>query len=272
MRMMTRWRSCAAVGAAVLCLALGSGCGTEGAKKKPPARPDDLTVVFSSDLLGKVRSCGCVIEDMGGLGRWATFTGRIRESVDNLIVVDAGDAFGPELSVHGERGRARVRRHERRRPRRVHAGRDGVRIRAAVPAPGREPREVRDRRGEHRRSRDGGGDIRRALHDQDAQGRAARRDHRRSRRRDPLSRLHRRLEVQGSARHRNDQTPRSRDQDEGRFHRRAQPYGNGAFSRARAAGGRFRSRGRRPRETGHQDSSRSRGNRSCSRRAGPVNT
>ncbi len=95
---MTRWRECAAVGAAVLCVALGSGCGAEGAKKKPPARPDELTVVFSSDLLGKVRSCGCVIEDMGGLGRWATFTGRVRESVDNLIVVDAGDAFGAELS------------------------------------------------------------------------------------------------------------------------------------------------------------------------------
>jgi 2',3'-cyclic-nucleotide 2'-phosphodiesterase (5'-nucleotidase family) len=98
MGIMTTWRKRAAVAAALLCVALGFGCGTEGAKKRPPARPDNLTVVFSSDLLGKVRSCGCVIEDMGGLGRWATFTGRIRESVDNLIVVDAGDAFGPELS------------------------------------------------------------------------------------------------------------------------------------------------------------------------------
>ncbi len=98
MRISARWRRNAAVGAAVLCVALGCGCGTESAKKRPPARPDELTVVFSSDLLGKVRSCGCVIEDMGGLGRWATFAGRVRESVDNLIVVDAGDAFGAELS------------------------------------------------------------------------------------------------------------------------------------------------------------------------------
>jgi 2',3'-cyclic-nucleotide 2'-phosphodiesterase (5'-nucleotidase family) len=98
MRMIPGWREWAAVGAAVLCVVLGSGCGSEGAKKKPAARPDELTVVFSSDLLGKVRSCGCVIEDMGGLGRWATFTGRIRESVDNLVVVDAGDAFGADLS------------------------------------------------------------------------------------------------------------------------------------------------------------------------------
>jgi 2',3'-cyclic-nucleotide 2'-phosphodiesterase (5'-nucleotidase family) len=96
--MIPGWREWAAVGAAILCVVLGSGCGSEGAKKKPAARPDELTVVFSSDLLGKVRSCGCVIEDMGGLGRWATFTGRIRESVDNLVVVDAGDAFGADLS------------------------------------------------------------------------------------------------------------------------------------------------------------------------------
>jgi|WetSurMetagenome_2_1015567.scaffolds.fasta_scaffold20765_3 2',3'-cyclic-nucleotide 2'-phosphodiesterase (5'-nucleotidase family) len=98
MRTMAQGPWGAAIGAAVLCVALWSGCGTESAKKKPPARSAELTVIFSSDLLGKVRSCGCVIEDQGGLGRWATFTGRIRESVDNLVVVDAGDAFGPELS------------------------------------------------------------------------------------------------------------------------------------------------------------------------------
>lgn len=84
--------------AAVLSAVLAAGCGSDGAKKRAQAKPDELTVVFSSDLLGRVRSCGCVIEDMGGLGRWATFTGRIRESVDNLIVVDAGDVFGAELS------------------------------------------------------------------------------------------------------------------------------------------------------------------------------
>jgi len=88
----------ALVGAAFLCAAIGFGCGTEGSKGKTPSRPEQLTVVFSSDLLGRVRSCGCVVEDMGGLGRWATFTGGIRESVDNLLVIDAGDAFGAELA------------------------------------------------------------------------------------------------------------------------------------------------------------------------------
>lgn len=98
MRTNSRWRRVAVAVVAMFSVALGSGCGSEGAKKRAQAKPDELTVVFSSDLLGKVRSCGCVIEDMGGLGRWATFTGRVRESVDNLIVVDAGDLFGAELS------------------------------------------------------------------------------------------------------------------------------------------------------------------------------
>jgi 2',3'-cyclic-nucleotide 2'-phosphodiesterase (5'-nucleotidase family) len=98
MRTIFRWRRGVVAVAAILSVALGSGCGSEGGKKRAQAKPDELTVVFSSDLLGKVRSCGCVIEDMGGLGRWATFTGRVRESVDNLIVVDAGDVFGAELS------------------------------------------------------------------------------------------------------------------------------------------------------------------------------
>ncbi len=96
--MNVRWRMRAVAAAAILSLALGSGCGSKDAKQRAQAKPDELTVIFSSDLLGKVRSCGCVVEDMGGLGRWATFTGRVRESVDNLVVVDAGDVFGAELS------------------------------------------------------------------------------------------------------------------------------------------------------------------------------
>jgi 2',3'-cyclic-nucleotide 2'-phosphodiesterase (5'-nucleotidase family) len=87
-----------AISAAVLCVALASGCGTRSREKRPAAKPAELTVIFSSDLLGKIRSCGCVVRDMGGLGRWATFVARVRDDADNAIVVDAGDAFGPELS------------------------------------------------------------------------------------------------------------------------------------------------------------------------------
>jgi 2',3'-cyclic-nucleotide 2'-phosphodiesterase (5'-nucleotidase family) len=91
-------RFLAAAAGAVLCVALAAGCGNEGSHRQSAARPDKLTIIFSSDLLGKIRSCGCATKDMGGLGRWAAFSGEVRASVDNLIVVDAGDAFGTDLS------------------------------------------------------------------------------------------------------------------------------------------------------------------------------
>ncbi|UCF05648.1 MAG: bifunctional metallophosphatase/5'-nucleotidase [bacterium] len=58
----------------------------------------DLTIIYSSDLVGKIRSCGCTVEDMGGLGRRATYIERVRENVSNLLVLDAGDAFSLDLS------------------------------------------------------------------------------------------------------------------------------------------------------------------------------
>jgi 5'-nucleotidase/UDP-sugar diphosphatase len=100
--MMTRktfsWRRCADIGCAIFCTAGAGSCGKKGAEKKPAANPAELTVVFSSDLLGRIRSCGCADGDRGGLGRWATFTERVKADVDNLLVVDAGDAFGADLS------------------------------------------------------------------------------------------------------------------------------------------------------------------------------
>ncbi len=58
----------------------------------------NLSVVFSSDLLGKIRSCGCSAEDMGGIGRRATYIESVRNSVSNLLVLDAGDVFSLDLS------------------------------------------------------------------------------------------------------------------------------------------------------------------------------
>jgi 5'-nucleotidase / UDP-sugar diphosphatase len=86
--------------AAVLLLAFGlclGSCGKKTSESKAHAKPADVTFLFSSDLLGKVRSCGCVVKDMGGLPRRATYVDGVRASVDNLVMVDAGDAFGPEL-------------------------------------------------------------------------------------------------------------------------------------------------------------------------------
>lgn len=80
----------------VLGLCAGS-CGKKAPEAKPHAKATEVTLLFSSDLLGKVRSCGCVVKDMGGLPRRATYADGVRASVDNLMMVDAGDAFGPEL-------------------------------------------------------------------------------------------------------------------------------------------------------------------------------
>lgn len=92
------WRRYAVIGCAVLSIASAGGCGKKGAERRPAAKPGELTVVYSSDLLGKIRSCGCVVQDMGGLGRWATFAERTRAAGKDVFVVDAGDVLGPELS------------------------------------------------------------------------------------------------------------------------------------------------------------------------------
>jgi 5'-nucleotidase/UDP-sugar diphosphatase len=94
---MFRWISRGVVAATVICLAGIGGCGEKKAENAKPGKSEDLTVIFSSDLLGKVRSCGCMQKDMGGLGKRATYTENACASAENCIVVDAGDAFGPGL-------------------------------------------------------------------------------------------------------------------------------------------------------------------------------
>jgi 2',3'-cyclic-nucleotide 2'-phosphodiesterase (5'-nucleotidase family) len=73
-----------------------SSCGEE--KEEGSSRPVDVIVLFSSDLLGRIRSCGCAVEDMGGLGRMVTYIERTRNRFSNLLVLDAGDAFNLDLS------------------------------------------------------------------------------------------------------------------------------------------------------------------------------
>jgi 2',3'-cyclic-nucleotide 2'-phosphodiesterase (5'-nucleotidase family) len=84
--------------ATVVCSIIWSGCAKREREEKGTGRTERLTIIFSSDLLGRVRSCGCTVEDMGGLGRRASYTEDVRNSVRNLLVLDAGDAFGLELS------------------------------------------------------------------------------------------------------------------------------------------------------------------------------
>ena len=74
----------------------GFSCGGDG--NRSSSESTELVVLFSSDLLGLIRSCGCAVADNGGLGRRATYIEEIRERYPNLIVLDAGDAMSLELS------------------------------------------------------------------------------------------------------------------------------------------------------------------------------
>ncbi len=73
------------------------GCGGEGSDTEG-AGSASVAIIFSSDMLGKIRSCGCAVEDMGGLGRRATYTEKVREGSREVLVLDAGDAFSLDLS------------------------------------------------------------------------------------------------------------------------------------------------------------------------------
>ncbi|MCK4548854.1 MAG: hypothetical protein KAU49_01750 [Candidatus Krumholzibacteria bacterium] len=70
----------------------GGGSDTEGAESA------SVAIIFSSDMLGKIRSCGCTVEDTGGLGRRATYTEKVREGSREVLVLDVGDAFSLDLS------------------------------------------------------------------------------------------------------------------------------------------------------------------------------
>jgi 5'-nucleotidase len=71
-------------------------CGESGRGDR--AKPVEMTILFSSDLLGKIRSCGCTVDDSGGLGRRATYVEGIRADNEHVIILDVGDAFSIDLS------------------------------------------------------------------------------------------------------------------------------------------------------------------------------
>jgi 2',3'-cyclic-nucleotide 2'-phosphodiesterase (5'-nucleotidase family) len=84
----------------VMILAVSPGCGE---KREEGGRDSaKVTLVYSSDMLGKIRSCGCTVEDSGGLGRRATYTEGVRKGQGEVLVLDAGDAFSFDLSFSKE--------------------------------------------------------------------------------------------------------------------------------------------------------------------------
>jgi len=83
---------------------LAVSCSKEGAKEKTKLKGKTvLTILFTSDLHGNIRSCGCAVQDMGGLGRMATFVEKTREKVPNLLFLGCGDDFSLDLSFTEDR-------------------------------------------------------------------------------------------------------------------------------------------------------------------------
>lgn len=64
---------------------------------------ETLTIAFSNDMNGEIRSCGCAADDFGGLGRRATLLNIVRDSTENFVLLDAGDFFGRELNYGKEK-------------------------------------------------------------------------------------------------------------------------------------------------------------------------
>lgn len=79
-----------------------SGC----AEKR---KNETLTIAFSNDLEGEIRSCGCPTDDFGGLGRRATFLRIVADTTENFLLVDAGDFFGAELDFGPEKAEITIK-------------------------------------------------------------------------------------------------------------------------------------------------------------------
>jgi 2',3'-cyclic-nucleotide 2'-phosphodiesterase (5'-nucleotidase family) len=83
---------------AVTSLPLIHGCGGGSDDRQDGARSESLTILYSSDLLGKIRSCGCTVQDSGGLGRRATYYEKVHQGPSEVLTLDAGDIFSLDLS------------------------------------------------------------------------------------------------------------------------------------------------------------------------------
>lgn len=57
-----------------------------------------LTILFTGDIFGNVKSCGCSgSEDIGGIPRRATYIKQIRQETSDLLLLDTGDVvFGTD--------------------------------------------------------------------------------------------------------------------------------------------------------------------------------
>lgn len=87
----------------ILAILLLAAITAAGGCSSDSSRPRTLTIVYSNDLRGEIRSCGCVAKDYGGLGRRATFVRSVRDTTGDLLLVDGGDMFSSELNYGKEK-------------------------------------------------------------------------------------------------------------------------------------------------------------------------
>jgi 2',3'-cyclic-nucleotide 2'-phosphodiesterase (5'-nucleotidase family) len=74
---------------------VGAWLGVTGCSQEPPKT---LTVAFSADFWGAVDPCDCPGKEYGGLGRRATFMEAVRDTAENLLLLDGGDFFGSDIA------------------------------------------------------------------------------------------------------------------------------------------------------------------------------
>lgn len=67
-------------------------------------RPKHLAIVYTNDVRGEIRSCGCAVHDLGGLGRRATFVRVLRDTTTaDVLLLDAGDFFSASINYGKEK-------------------------------------------------------------------------------------------------------------------------------------------------------------------------
>ncbi len=81
----------------LLAVALAAGCSK---------REHEVTIAYTNNMIGEIRSCGCGAHDYGGLGRRATFLEGLRKRSENFLLFEGGDFFG--LGVNYSEQKARL--------------------------------------------------------------------------------------------------------------------------------------------------------------------
>ena len=67
-------------------------------------KPERLAIVYTNDVRGEIRSCGCASHDLGGLGRRTTFMRVFRDTTTaDVLLVVAGDFFSASINYGKEK-------------------------------------------------------------------------------------------------------------------------------------------------------------------------